>query len=114
MNYKEELIDQVLLLSLQGDLIGGEDTNSVLERIQFHIENGIIRCVVDIAEVRFINSSGIGLLITILTKVRNKEGELILLNPSEQVKKLLIITKLNAIFSILQNREEAIKKLSKV
>ncbi len=112
MDYKEELIDNVLLLSLQGDLIGGEDTNAILARVQHHIEQDITRCVVDISEVRYINSSGIGLLITILTKVRNKEGELILINPSEQVKKLLIITKLNAIFSILTTREEAIERLS--
>ena len=112
MNYKEELIDKVLLLSLQGDLIGGEDTNAILERVQHYIEQDVTKCVVDISEVRYINSSGIGLLITILTKVRNKEGELILINPSEQVKKLLIITKLNAIFSILTTREEAIKRLA--
>lgn len=113
MDYKEELIDKVLLLSLQGDLIGGEDTSAILERVQFYIEKNIIKCIVDISDVRYINSSGIGLLITILTKVRNKEGELILINPSEQVKKLLIITKLNAIFSVLKTREEAIKRLSK-
>lgn len=113
MNYKEELIDKVLLLSLEGDLIGGGDTDALLERVKFHVEKGVIKCIVDISDVRYINSSGIGLLITILTKVRNKEGELILINPSEQVKKLLIITKLNAIFSILKTREEAIKRLSK-
>lgn len=113
MNYKEELIDKVLLLSLEGDLIGGGDTDALLERVKFYVEKGVIKCIVDISDVRYINSSGIGLLITILTKVRNKEGELILINPSEQVKKLLIITKLNAIFSILKTREEAIKRLSK-
>lgn len=113
MNYKEELIGNVLLVAVDGDLIGGSTTNNLLETIQEYIEKGVIRCVVDISNVRFINSSGIGLLITILTKVRNKEGELILINPSDHVKKLLIITKLNAIFSILNSREEAIKKLAK-
>lgn len=114
MNYKEELSGNVLTLSLDGDLIGGEDTQSILSIVQNRIEEGIIRCIIDISDVRFINSSGIGILITILTKLRNKEGELILINPSEQVKKLLIITKLNAIFNVLVNREEAIKRLSKI
>lgn len=114
MNYKEELSGNVLTLSLDGDLIGGEDTQGILSIVQNRIEEGIIRCIIDISDVRFINSSGIGILITILTKLRNKEGELILINPSEQVKKLLIITKLNAIFNVLVNREEAIKRLSKI
>lgn len=114
MNFIEDVSGNVLLLFLEGDLIGGEDTKSIFETVQNHIEKGIIRCVIDISNVRFINSSGIGVLITILTKFRNKEGELVLINPSEQVKKLLIITKLNAIFSVLINREEAILKLSTI
>jgi anti-sigma B factor antagonist len=53
------------------------------------------------------NSSGLGVLITVLTKLRNKGGEVVLLNPSEQVKKLLLITKLNNIFNIFDSKEEA-------
>lgn len=112
MNFKIEVSENVLLLTLEGDLIGGEDTQSILNEVQGHIDNGIIRCIIDIAAVRFINSSGIGFLITVLTKFRNKEGELVVIHPSEQVKKLLIITKLNAIFNVLINKEEAFKRLA--
>jgi anti-sigma B factor antagonist len=49
-------------------------------------------------------------LITILTKFRNKGGEVFLMKPSEAVQKLLIITKLNAIFQIVNSEDEA-KKL---
>lgn len=114
MSFTEEVSENVLLLTLEGDLIGGEDTQSILDKVQEHIDNGIIRCVIDIAGVRFINSSGIGFLITILTKIRNKEGELVVIHPSEQVKKLLIITKLNAIFNVLINKEEAFKRLANI
>lgn len=114
MKFVEEVSGNVLLLSLEGDLIGGEDTKSIIESVHNHIEKGIIRCIIDISNVRFINSSGIGVLITILTKLRNKEGELVLINPSEQVKKLLIVTKLNAIFNVFVNKEEAILRLSKI
>jgi anti-sigma B factor antagonist len=66
---------------------------------------------VDIAKIRFINSSGIGVLITILTKFRNKGGEVVLVKPSEQLKKLLIITKLNSIFTVVEDKEAAINQL---
>ena len=49
------------------------------------------------------------MLITILTKFRNKGGEVYLMKPSETVQKLLVITKLNAIFHIIQTEEEVLK-----
>jgi len=68
-------------------------------------------CIIDISELRYINSSGIGVLITILTKFRNKGGEVYLMNPSESVSKLLLITKLNAIFQIIKSEEDVLKKI---
>jgi anti-sigma B factor antagonist len=70
----------------------------------------VLTCIIDISDLRYINSSGIGVLITILTKFRNKGGEVYLMNPSESVKKLLVITKLNAIFQIIKSEEEVVSK----
>ena len=107
--YKEE--NNILKLSLEGDLIGEDNGIDIIEVINDQIQKGVRLCLVDISALRYINSSGIGVLITILTKFRNKGGELCLVNPSESVKKLLIITKLNAIFSIEANEMDAIKML---
>ncbi|MFN7791032.1 MAG: STAS domain-containing protein, partial [Cyclobacteriaceae bacterium] len=72
-----------------------------------------LTCIIDISELRYINSSGIGVLITILTKFRNKGGEVYLMNPSESVKKLLLITKLNAIFQVVKSEQEVISHSKK-
>jgi anti-sigma B factor antagonist len=48
-----------------------------------------------------------------LTKFRNKGGELYLLKPSESVQKLLVITKLNSIFQIVQSEDEVLKAVKK-
>lgn len=101
----------ILKLNLSGDLIGEDNGIDIIEVINNEIQKGTILCLVDISGLRYINSSGIGVLITILTKFRNKGGELCLLNPSESVKKLLIITKLNAIFSIESDEESAVQVL---
>ena len=101
----------VLVLHLSGDLIGEDNGASLLELATDHIANDIRYCIVDISNVRYINSSGIGVLITILTKFRNKGGEVCLVKPSENVKKLLIITKLNAIFNIAESEESAVQEL---
>jgi anti-sigma B factor antagonist len=52
------------------------------------IQQQVLTCIIDISKLRYINSSGIGVLITILTKFRNKGGEVYLMKPSENVQKL--------------------------
>ncbi|MCX2744938.1 STAS domain-containing protein [Mangrovivirga sp. M17] len=111
MKYTYKIEDQVFILSFSGDLIGENDGAELIEVIQEKIEKGISLCAIDISDLRYINSSGIGVLITILTKFRNRGGEVVLVNPGEQVKKLLIITKLNNIFQIVDSIEEAKKSL---
>lgn len=109
MNFTNEIRNGTLIIRLSGDLIGENDGSGILAVAAEAIQQQIRSCIVDISDLRYINSSGIGVLITILTKFRNKGGEVYLLNPSESVKKLLVITKLNAIFQVIQAEEEVIE-----
>jgi len=109
MNFKHEIKNNSLILRLSGDLIGEDSGASVIEVVTEAIQQKALTCIVDISGLRYINSSGIGVLITILTKFRNKGGEVYLMKPSESVQKLLVITKLNAIFQIVQTEAEVIK-----
>lgn len=109
MNYTHEIKNNKLILRLSGDLIGEDNGSSVLEVVNKAIQDNNLDCIIDISNVRYINSSGIGTLITILTKFRNKGGEVYLMKPSESVQKLLVITKLNAIFQIVQTEGDIIE-----
>ena len=112
MTYTQEIKDDLLIIRLSGDLIGEDTGVALLEVASNAIQQKITHCLIDISGLRYINSTGIGVLITILTRFRNKGGEVYLMKPSENVQKLLVITKLNAIFQIVQNEEE-IAKISK-
>ena len=112
MKYSFKTEDDFLLVLLSGDLIGEENGPEIIEELEKHNSNGSLNAIIDISNVRYINSSGIGVLITLLTKVRNKGGELCLINPSESVQKLLIITKLQAIFKVFDTIPEAKSKLT--
>lgn len=114
MTYTSEIKEGILVVNLSGDLIGEDNGFALLELVNDTISEKIIKCAIDISDLRYINSSGIGVLITILTKFRNKGGEVYLVKPSESVQKLLIITKLNAIFNVSENTETAILKLKEV
>ena len=109
MNFSHEIRNNKLILRLSGDLIGEESGASVLQVVAEAIQQKILVCVIDISKLRYINSSGIGVLITILTKFRNKGGEVYLMKPSETVQKLLVITKLNAIFQIVQSEGDIVE-----
>jgi anti-sigma B factor antagonist len=106
MKFNSEIKHNALILRLEGDLIGASESSGMLTTVSDAVQQKIKNCVIDISNLRYVNSSGIGILITILTKFRNKGGEVYLLKPSESVQKLLVITKLNAIFQVIHKEEE--------
>ncbi|WP_057939967.1 STAS domain-containing protein [Algoriphagus resistens] len=111
LTYTTTKDEQAHYLFIQGDLIGDEMGPKLVEVVSDAVEEGAKNFVVDLSEVRYISSSGIGLLITMLTKMRNRDGEVYLTAPSEHVKKLLIITKLNNIFTVFDSIDDFKKKM---
>lgn len=107
-NFKDGFVEMVIV----GDLLGEDIGPEIIEVVNAYTSKMIHFAVVDLSNVRYINSSGIGVLITILTKFKNKNGDVALMNPSDHVKKLLIITKLNAIFTLVASPKEAIQKFN--
>ena len=112
MKYTHDIKSGILVMTLEGDLIGEYSGLELVSKANDYLNQEIFKCIIDISGLRYINSSGIGVLITILTKFRNKGGELYLVNPSENVQKLLIITKLNAIFNIVDSEAVAANRLN--
>ncbi len=110
MNFAQEINSSTLILRITGDLIGEDNGTRLVEAVNEAVSHQVLTCIIVISGLRYINSSGIGVLITILTKFRNKGGEVYLMKPSESVKKLLAITKLNAIFQIIQSEAEVTRK----
>lgn len=109
MTFHHEVTRNALVLKLTGDLIGENEGAAIIGVVSDALQEKVTVCLVDISGLRYINSSGIGVLITILTKFRNKNGEVYLMKPSESVQKLLVITKLNNIFHIVQSADEVIR-----
>ncbi len=112
MKYTKEINETILYLHFQGDLIGENNGPELVELANNALLDNVTNCMLNISGVRYINSSGIGVLITLLTKFRNKGGELYLIKPSEHVNKLLIMTKLHAIFNIANSESEVLEKIN--
>jgi anti-sigma B factor antagonist len=106
LNFSQKKDTKAHYIFMEGDLIGDEVGPRIVELISDSLLEGAKTVVIDLEKVRYISSSGLGLLITLLTKMRNAGGELVLTAPSEHVKKLLLITKLNGIFKVLDSVDE--------
>ena len=112
LTYQLEKKEKAQFLNIQGDLIGDDVGPKLVEIVTNAVNDKMKHFVIDLTEVRYISSSGIGVLITMLTKMRNSGGEVYLTSPSEHVKKLLIITKLNNIFTVFDTLDEAKEKIA--
>jgi anti-sigma B factor antagonist len=112
MNLKHENINHILFVQAEGDLLGlPEDLKLLHLAEQNLLDLSVNQAAVDISKINYMNSSGLTILIRMLTMYRNVGGEVVLINPSNSVNKVLIITKLNAIFQVLKTKEEAFNTL---
>lgn len=94
------------LCTLKGDLLGEKDGMVIVNSVSKEIESGVSVIVIDASGLRYVNSAGLGVLITLMTKLKNTGGELIIVNPTEQINKLFTITKLDKVFNIKSSIEE--------
>lgn len=105
---KEENIN---IISMEGELIDKSQATGLLLSIDEKIENKELKLVFDLKALKYLNSSGLNVLINVLTKCRKAGGEVVIANLSERVNKLFIMTKLNSIFTITDSQEKAVAKL---
>jgi anti-sigma B factor antagonist len=101
-----------VIVELKGDVLGGDDTKNFNELLHKLIDEGKKNVIVDLGEVKFMNSSGLGMLISGLTTMKRENGSLKLASITEKIESLLIITKLITIFEVYESIDEAVKSFS--
>lgn len=101
-----------VIIQLKGNVMGGEDTKIFNESLHKLIEEGKKNVIIDLSNVKFMNSSGLGMLIGGLTTIKKADGRLVLAGVTEKIESLLIITKLITIFETAEDVDKAVKKFS--
>ncbi len=109
MQIKEEKHGDVTVIALKGKLMGGPETLAVHEKVKELSDNKVTKIVIDLGKVKWMNSSGLGILIGSMTTIKNAGGELKLAAVTEKVQSLFMITKLVTIFDTEDDVETAIK-----
>ena len=109
MNFSVDERYNAVVISLKGNVMGGPDGAGMLEQLHELKDAGKKHIVVDLSKVKFMNSSGLGMLISGMTTMRNAGGDLRLTNAAERIRSLLIITKLITVFKHFDSVDEAVQ-----
>ena len=108
MHIKEKIEGDVAILSLSGKMMGGPETQELQTHVRGLLNDKLNKVVVDLAKVKWMNSSGLGALMGSLTSMRNADGDLRIANVTEKVKSLLMITQLMTIFKTYESVDRAV------
>ncbi len=101
-----------VIVQLKGNVMGGPESQEFHDLLHKLLDEGKKNIIVDLADVKFMNSSGLGILISGYTTIKNGGGLLKLANATEKINSLLVITKLITIFEHYDSVEEAVKSFN--
>ncbi len=106
-------VDGVTIIDLSGRITLGEGSTVLRDLVRQNVAKGNKKILLNLGDVTYIDSSGIGELVSAFTSVRNAGGELKLLNLTKKVHDLLQITKLYTVFDVKDDEAAAIQAFSK-
>ena len=101
-------VDGVTILDLSGRITLGEGSVTLRDAVHDLVAKGSKHILLNLENISYIDSSGIGELVSAFTSVKNSGGELKLLNLTKKVHDLLQITKLYTVFDIWDNEASAV------
>jgi anti-sigma B factor antagonist len=111
MVVKSRRLDDVVILDLSGRITIGEGTVIVRDALHKLLNAGDRKFLMNLADVDYIDSAGLGELVMAFTRVRNEGGQVKLLKLTHRLRDLLQITKLLTVFDSFENETEALKSM---
>jgi len=107
MKFQKNIDKDICILSVNGRLTGCTEAEALYEEFKILREEKINKVVLDLKELEWMGSMGLGALIGCLTSIRNVNGDMRLANPNQKVAHLLHITRLDGIFQVYATLDDA-------
>lgn len=108
MKMKTQIVDDVAVVRISGNIVIGEGDIMLKDRIVAILDDNYKKILLDLSDVKYMDSSGIGELVNCHTSVAKRGGELKLLNLTKKIREILTITKLLMVFDDFTNETEAL------
>jgi anti-sigma B factor antagonist len=109
MNISERVVEGVSILDLSGKIVLGEGDVQIKDRIRDLLADGQRRILLNLADVGYIDSAGLGAIISCYTTAKREGGQLKLVHLTKKVQDLLAITKLITVFETYDSEKEALE-----
>ena len=108
LSVKTRKVDDVLIVDLSGRLTIGEPVMLLRETLRAHLSEGSRNVILNLGDVSYIDSSGLGELVSAYTTIRNKQGDVKLLKLTAKARDLLQMTKLLTVFDTYDDETMAV------
>lgn len=112
MQIEERIVDDVTILDLKGKMTLGEGDELLKDKINSLVSQGHKKLLLNLDEVPYIDSAGLGEIVRTYTSISRQGGKLKLLNVTKRIYDLLVITKLVTIFDSYENEDDAIRSFA--
>jgi anti-sigma B factor antagonist len=112
-DYKVKTEKGIKVYHLMGELIDRSQAMKMLEELDEAISKGENKVLLNLQDLKYINSSGLNIFINILTKARKAGGDVAICCVNKKITELLVITKLNSVFNVSDSMEKASLVLNK-
>ena len=112
MQIQERQVGDVIVLDLKGRVMLGEGDEILKDKVNSLVNQGRRKIVLNLAEVPYIDSAGLGEIVRTFTTVSRQGGSLKLLNLTKRITDLLAITKLLTVFDTYDSEDEAVQSFS--
>jgi anti-sigma B factor antagonist len=112
MTIDTRTVDDVTILDISGKITIGEGSAEIRNRVRDLLQAGRKKILLNMGDVSYVDSSGIGELVSSFTTVTNQGGQLKLLHLTKKLQELLAITKLLTVFDTYNDEQEAIASYS--
>jgi anti-sigma B factor antagonist len=109
MKIVERQINDVTLLDLHGKIMIGEGDDALRDAVAKVVESGKTKIILNLGEVDYVDSAGLGEIVRCYTTVSRKGGRLKLIHLTKKIRDLLSITKLLTVFETFDSEDEAVR-----
>ncbi|MBK6540735.1 MAG: STAS domain-containing protein [Flavobacteriales bacterium] len=99
------------VFKLHGRLMDQQQADKLMSALEEGLSQGRKNVVLDMSQLQYMNSTGLNILINVLTRTRNAGGDAIISGLSPSVRQLFVVTKLDSVFTITSGVDEALAKL---
>ncbi len=108
MNIKQNLKGEIMVLNLSGKIMGGPDHEKFQTEIKTLIHEGYVDILLDMGKVSWVNSTGLGILVSAYHTLKKNGGTLKICQVSDRIDNILNVTQLKLVFQTFTNCDEAL------